>query len=58
MPYPSREGGAGGDRRIPASAAPSTAAVLAETGGGAVSIFPGLATEGPGAGGRGAGAVA
>ncbi len=58
MPYPSREGGAGGDRRIPASAAPGTTAVLAETGGGAVSIVAGLATEGPGAGGRGAGADA
>ncbi len=58
MPYPSREGGAGGDRRIPASAAPGTAAVLADTGGGAVPIVAGLATERPGADGRGAGAVA
>jgi hypothetical protein len=58
LPYPSREGGAGGDRRIPASAAPGTAAVFAETEGGAVSIVAGLTTEGPGAGDRGAGAVA
>jgi hypothetical protein len=58
LPYPSREGGAGGDLRIPASAAPGTAAVLAETGGGAASIVAGLATEGPGADGRVAGAGA